>query len=81
MPYAAFSTSSERMQLDVESETVFSTADTYGHPDSQGATAKEFSSQVDAKGANYDALSSIYGNGFVADGLPDDPRDSFVLDK
>ena len=62
-------------------QSVYSTADTYGHPDSQGATAKEFSSQVDAKGANYDSLSSIYGNGFVADGLPDDPRDSFVLDK
>ena len=59
-------------------QSVYATADTYGHPDSQGATAKQFSSQVDAKGANYDQLSSIYGNGFVADGLADDPRDAFV---
>jgi len=59
-------------------QSVYSTADTYGHPDSQGATAKQFSSQVDARGASYDELSSIYGNDFVADGLPDDPRESFV---
>ena len=59
-------------------QSVYSTADTYGHPDSQGATAKEFSSQVDARGAEYEALASIYGNNFVADGIADDPRDSFV---
>jgi len=61
-------------------QSVYSTADTYGHPDSQGATAKEFSSQVDAKGADYDQLSNIYAGGFVADGLPDDPRDAYDLD-
>ena len=59
-------------------QSIYSTADTYGHPDSQGATAKEFSSQVDSKGANYDQLSGIYGGGFEADGIPDDPRDAFV---
>jgi hypothetical protein len=48
-------------------QSVYSTADTYGHPDSQGATAKQFSSQVDARGASYDELSSIYGNDFVAE--------------
>ena len=59
-------------------QSVYSTADTYGHPDSQGATAKQFSSHVDARGAEYEALANIYGNGFEADGIPDDPRDSFV---
>ena len=59
-------------------QSIYSTADTYGHPDSQGATAKELSSQVDSKGANYDQLSGIYGGGFEADGIPDDPRDAFV---
>jgi hypothetical protein len=58
-------------------QTVFSTADTYGNPDSQGATAKQFSSHVDAKGADYEKLASIYAGGFEADGLPDDPRDAF----
>ena len=61
-------------------QSVFSTADTYGHPDSQGATAKQFSSHNDARGANFEEMSSIYAGGFVADGLPDDPRDSFILD-
>ena len=59
-------------------QSVYSTADTYGHPDSQGATAKEFSSHNDARGATYDELASIYGNNFVADGIADDPMDSFV---
>lgn len=59
-------------------QSVYSTADTYGHPDSQGATAKQFSSHNDARGATYEQLASIYGNNFVADGLADDPRDSFV---
>jgi len=59
-------------------QSVYSTADTYGHPDSQGATAKQFSSHNDARGATFDQLASIYGNNFVADGLADDPRDSFV---
>ena len=53
-------------------QTTFSTADTYGHPDSQGATAKQFSSHNDARGATYDELASIYGNNFVADGIADD---------
>lgn len=59
-------------------QSVFSTADTYGHADSQGATAKQFSSHNDARGATYEELASIYGNNFVADGIADDPRDSFV---
>jgi len=59
-------------------QSVYSTADTYGHPDSQGATAKQFSSHNDARGATFDELASIYGNNFVADGLADDPRDAFV---
>jgi len=59
-------------------QSVYSTADTYGHPDSQGATAKQFSSHNDARGANFEEMNSIYGNNFVADGLADDPRDAFV---
>jgi len=59
-------------------QSVYSTADTYGHPDSQGATAKQFSSHNDARGSTYDDLANIYGNNFVADGIADDPRDSFV---
>ena len=59
-------------------QSVYATADTYGHPDSQGATAKQFSSHNDARGASYDEMSNIYGNNFVADGIADDPRDSFV---
>jgi len=61
-------------------QTTFSTADTYGHPDSQGATAKQFSSHNDARGATYDDLADIYAGGFVADGLADDPRDSYIMD-
>ena len=61
-------------------QSIYSTADTYGHPDSQGATAKQFSSHNDSRGATYDELANIYAGGFVADGLPDDPRDSFILD-
>jgi hypothetical protein len=61
-------------------QSVYSTADTFGHPDSQGATAKEFSSHNDARGANFEEMANIYAGGFVADGLPDDPRDSFILD-
>jgi len=59
-------------------QSIYSTADTYGHPDSQGATAKQFSSHLDARGATYDDLANIYGNGFEADGLADNPMDSFV---
>merc|ERR1719174_2076228 len=59
-------------------QSVYSTADTFGHPDSQGATAKQFSSQVDSRGSNCEQLANIYGNNFVADGIADDPRDSFV---
>ena len=59
-------------------QSVYSTADTYGHPDSQGATAKQFSSHNDAKGADYDKLANIYANDFVADGVEDSPFDSFV---
>jgi len=60
-------------------QSVYSTADTYGHADSQGATAKQFSSHNDSRGATYDDLANIYGNGFVADGIIDDPRDAYIM--